>query len=239
MLESDNTATDRPAPSAGGSSGGRTRPIRVALSNDYELVLHGIAAMLAGHEEVEVVQLTTAREVADDVDVVLYDTFGRLPEHDDKLRQIVVNNDALVIVYSWRAYSAEEARRRGAAGYLSKGMTADELVAGIVAVYEGRPPAPWPAAAEGADGADGADNEGAMRSWPGQDHGLSAREAEMLTFITRGLTNEEITRQAYLSVNTVKTYIRTAYRKIGVTSRAQAVAWGMRHGFDTDQSPTR
>ena len=33
----------------------------------------------------------------------------------------------------------------------------------------------------------------------------------------------------------MKTYIRTAYRKIGVTRRAQAVAWGMRHGFEPDR----
>ena len=38
-------------------------------------------------------------------------------------------------------------------------------------------------------------------------------------------------------INTVKTYIRTAYRKIGVTSRSQAVAWGFRNGFEsTDET---
>ena len=59
----------------------------------------------------------------------------------------------------------------------------------------------------------------------------------MLTFITRGLTNEEIARRAFLSINTVKTYIRTAYRKIGVETRAQAVAWGYENGFrSTDET---
>ena len=55
------------------------------------------------------------------------------------------------------------------------------------------------------------------------------------TLITQGLSNQEIAERSYLSINSVKTYIRTAYRKIGVTRRAQAVAWGMRHGFEPDR----
>ena len=55
----------------------------------------------------------------------------------------------------------------------------------------------------------------------------------MLTFITRGLSNDEIARRAFLSINSVKTYIRTAYRKIGVQTRAQAVAWGYQNGFQS------
>ncbi len=56
----------------------------------------------------------------------------------------------------------------------------------------------------------------------------------MLALITQGLSNQEIADQTYLSINSVKTYIRTAYRKIDVTRRSQAVAWGLKHGFDPD-----
>ena len=49
--------------------------------------------------------------------------------------------------------------------------------------------------------------------------------------ITHGLTNEEIANRAFLSINSVKTYIRTAYRKMKVSSRSQAVLWGVDHGF--------
>ena len=72
--------------------------------------------------------------------------------------------------------------------------------------------------------------------WPGRDVGLSAREAEVLALITQGLTNELIARHTYLSANSVKSSIRSAYRKIGVTSRSQAVLWGVRHGFLPDVS---
>jgi DNA-binding NarL/FixJ family response regulator len=65
----------------------------------------------------------------------------------------------------------------------------------------------------------------------GQDVGLSPRESSVLALITAGLANQDIADQLYLSVNSVKTYIRSAYRKIGVTCRSQAVAWAMQHGF--------
>ena len=70
-------------------------------------------------------------------------------------------------------------------------------------------------------------------AWRGEEHGLSQRESEILTLVVRGLRNDEIAETAYLSINTVKTYVRTLYRKIDATSRSQAVRWGMRHGFDS------
>ena len=69
---------------------------------------------------------------------------------------------------------------------------------------------------------------------PGKEHGLTAREAEIIALITQGLSNQEIAERSYLSINSVKTYIRTAYRKIGVTRRSQAVLWGIKHGFQPD-----
>ncbi len=63
--------------------------------------------------------------------------------------------------------------------------------------------------------------------------GLTARELEVLGLIGAGLTNQEIADQLYLSVNTVKTYIRLAYRRIGTPRRSQAVAWVLRHGITT------
>ena len=204
-----------------------TTPIRLALSNDFHVVLAGVEAMLANHSErVEVVARTTATDIPD-ADVILFDTFGRLPKGDDKLRQVVQENDAKVVVYSWENYPVELAREHGAAGYIHKGLPADQLVAAIVAIHEGTyaesPPAP-----------PGVSDDQSMPTWPGQDAGLTARESEILGFIAQGLTNEEISSRAYLSINTVKTYIRTAYRKIGATSRSQAVIWAVRNGFVPD-----
>jgi two-component system, NarL family, response regulator LiaR len=202
------------------------RPVRVALSNDYEIALLGLAQMLARHpDKVQIVDLTTLPRIPHEADIILYDTFGRLPDEDRKLRKIVNENSAKVVVYSWDDYPEDTARRHGAAAYVRKSLDADDLVARLVAIHEGL----HPADVEGGDEP--------VRTWPGQVLGLTERESEMLTFITRGLTNEEIARRAFLSINTVKTYIRTAYRKIGVETRAQAVAWGYENGFrSTDET---
>ena len=52
--------------------------------------------------------------------------------------------------------------------------------------------------------------------------------------ITQGKSNAEVAQLTFLSPNTVKSYIRTVYRKIGVASRTQAVLWGVAHGFSPD-----
>ena len=61
---------------------------------------------------------------------------------------------------------------------------------------------------------------------------LSTREAEVLDLICRGMSNLEIADQLFVSVNSVKTYVRQIYQKIGVARRAQAVAWGLATASD-------
>ena len=208
--------------------GSETSPIRLVLSNDFQVVIAGLAAMLAEHaDRVEVVAVTTSPKISEEADVILYDTFGRLSTGDEKLRRIVAENDAKVIVYSWDNYPVDVARQHGAAGYIHKGLPPDQLVEAVVAIHAGT-------CVESRPAPKNLDEEQTMPSWPGQDVGLSPRESEILGFIAQGFTNEEIAGRAYLSINTVKTYIRTAYRKMGVERRAQAVLWGIKHGFEPD-----
>jgi DNA-binding NarL/FixJ family response regulator len=61
--------------------------------------------------------------------------------------------------------------------------------------------------------------------------GLSDREVDVLRLIVSGVSNQTIADILFLSVNSVKTYIRSTYRKAGVDNRAQAVAWALAHGF--------
>jgi DNA-binding CsgD family transcriptional regulator len=71
--------------------------------------------------------------------------------------------------------------------------------------------------------------------WPGREEGLTPRESEVLALITQGMSNSEILERTRLSINSVKSYIRSCYRKIGVTSRSRAVLWGVDHGFQPDR----
>ena len=70
----------------------------------------------------------------------------------------------------------------------------------------------------------------------GPGEGLSDRESEILALITQDKSNAEVAKLTYLSPNTVKSYIRTIYRKIDVGSRTQAVLWGAKHGFTPDHN---
>jgi DNA-binding NarL/FixJ family response regulator len=69
----------------------------------------------------------------------------------------------------------------------------------------------------------------------GAEAGLSLREVEVLRLIAQGVTNHDIAGTLFLSINSVKTYIRSTYRKIGVANRAQAVAWALQNGFPAEQ----
>jgi NarL family two-component system response regulator LiaR len=206
-------------------------PIRVAIVNDYEIVVAGVAAMLAPHHErVRVLELDSGLPVLSDVDVILYDTFAQIQGDGVDLEDLVQGGDARVVIFSWNIQTelVRKAMDRGASGYLSKGLSAGEIVTCIEAVHGGETVTPRESS-ESADRTSGGD-------WPGRQLGLTARESEVLVLITQGLSNQEIAALTYLSINSVKTYIRTAYRKIDVTRRAQAVAWGMRHGFEPDRT---
>ena len=52
-----------------------------------------------------------------------------------------------------------------------------------------------------------------------------------MALITQGRNNADIAAMTFLSINSIKTHIRNAYRKMGVASRTQAVLWGIEHGF--------
>jgi DNA-binding NarL/FixJ family response regulator len=201
--------------------------------NDYEIVVAGIAAMLAPHRDrVAVVELDAGVGVVSDVDVVLYDTFGQVQGDGVDLEDLVRHSGARVVIYSWNTEAdvVRHAIDRGAAGYLAKSLPADQVVQALEAVHAGST-----AVLPGDRGEAEAAAEVTPARWPGVDHRLTARESEVLVLITQGFSNQEIADRTYLSINSVKTYIRTAYRKIGVSRRTQAVAWGMEHGMVPDR----
>lgn len=209
--------------------------VKVALVDDYEVVVRGLATMLRNYRhQVEVVELDANTSVEARTDIALYDSFAA-PRGDRAEILRLVENPAVdkVAVYTWNFEQgmARAALAAGASGYLSKGLSARLLVRALLAIHAGdRVISPTPRA-RGVAGGD----------WPGREEGLTEREAEVLALITQGLNNEEISRRMRLSPNTVKSYIRTCYRRIGVTDRANALLWGVAHGFRPDylQEPGR
>ncbi len=204
-------------------------PLTVAVVNDYPLVVAGLRAVLEPYESrVLVAELDVNTPVLTHVDVVLQDTFGNAEGRSPDPRRVLGQTDAKLIIFSWDTH-ADQVRAAMAGdvdGYVFKSVSAAELVEAVEQVHRGVRvvPDPAPPTAEAP----------ALGRWPGDEHGLSGRESEVLALICQGLSNAEISARAYLGINTIKTYIRSAYRKIGATTRPQAVIWAMSHGFEPD-----
>jgi len=203
--------------------------IRVALVNDDEVVVRGLDAMLRSYaQRVEVVQLAAGKQVTSSVDVALYDTFGMGQGNGTAVKRLVDNPRIRnVAVYTWnfQPWLTRETLALGVKGYLSKSLPASKLVEALVAISSGKvvvSPSAGRSALVGGD-------------WPGREEGLTAREAEVLSLITMGLSNQEIAERTMLSLNSIKSYIRSAYRKIDVDSRSKAVLWGIAHGLRADR----
>ncbi|MEO8830503.1 response regulator transcription factor [Lapillicoccus sp.] len=206
-----------------------TRPITVALVDDYDVVLMGVANIIDQYRErVIIAEIDTNKPVSDVVDIVLYDSFAQ-PESDHHEIGVLVRNPSArrVVVYTWNFHPdlIASAQRQGVRGYLSKALPARELIAALEAVHAGEVVvSDPPGRSRSVNGLD----------WPGRQEGLTDRESEILALITQGRSNAEVAAQTYLSPNTVKSYIRSIYRKIDVASRTQAVLWGVDHGFTPD-----
>ena len=204
-------------------------PIKVALVDDYDVVLTGVAAMFDRYRDrILVTEIDSNTPVEDVVDIVLYDSFAQAETDPESIGMLVANPRAhRVVIYTWNFHPDLVARARdlGASGYLSKTLPARELVAALEAVHAGEIVV---------SEAPGKDRRVIGLDWPGRGEGLTDRESEILALITQGRSNAEVAELTFLSPNTVKSYIRNVYRKIGVASRTQAVLWGVRHGFTPD-----
>lgn len=77
----------------------------------------------------------------------------------------------------------------------------------------------------------GAPKVARQEGWFGEREGLTPRESQVVSLIVAGRTNQQIAEECHVTLNTVKTYIRTAYQKMGVYSRTQAVVWCLAHGL--------
>ena len=205
------------------------RPIRLAIVNDYGVVVAGVAHLLEPfRDRIHVTELDVNMPVVAEVDIALYDTFARTEPGVAELQRLV-NNASVhrVIVFTW-SFAQEQVDRAfevGADGYLSKTASAEQIVDAVERTVAGdRIVIP----------AQGRSLSNPDLDWPGKWADLSAREAEVIALITQGRSNAEIAELLHLSVNTIKTTIRTAYRTIGVTNRVQAVLWGTANGMGPD-----
>ncbi len=215
-----------------------TAPVRVVLVDDHEVVIEGLKAMLAGfRSRVRVVGHAVGSEHAPkiveslDPEVVLCDIRMRGCSGLDlclTLRQRNPERKVVMLsVYDDEQY-VFQAMRVGASGYLLKSITSDELVRQVESVRDGE------IAIDAGMAARLADTAGRVQPgqfWPGARQGLTPRESEILSYIVNGLPNRAIANKLVIGDETVKSHLRSIYRKLSVTDRTSAVATALREGI--------
>ncbi|BDZ62809.1 transcriptional regulatory protein DegU [Demequina sediminis] len=208
--------------------------IRVALVDDQAMVRVGLRMILESEGDISVVaEATSGTEAARIVaahspDVVLMDvrmpgmdgltaTREVLAAHPDSRIVILTTFDDDEYVY--------EALRAGASGFLLKSVEGDALVAAVRVVAAGEallaPEVTRRVIEQFARTAPLRDEDHVPSAEAIGD--LSDREVEVLRLMARGLSNQEIASQLYVSSTTVKTHVSHILTKLGVRDRVQAV----------------
>lgn len=213
-------------------------PLRVVLVDDHEMVRTGLKAMLSrftGRVRVvaEAPDAASARRAVGslDPDVVLADV--RLgPDSGLDLCRDLIREDperrvVLLTVYDDEQYLFQ-ALRAGAVGYLLKHVDGAELVSHLERVADGEFAIDPSLAGRVATSAARIQ---AGEFWPGAHLGLSQRESEVLALMVAGLSNRAIAGELVVGEETVKTHVRSVYRKLDAGDRSAAVAAALREGL--------
>lgn len=212
--------------------------IRVLLADDHQLVRSGLAALLAGTEDIEVVG--TASNGAEAVEmarrtnprVVLMDLVMPVMDGVEATRRISAElpGTQVVVLTSFsdheRILAALDA---GAVGYLLKDVDPAELVRGVHAAARGESPL-HPKAARSLLSSR-ADRTLANRPERLKVE-LTPREAQVLSLLRQGLANKQIARALGISQATVKAHLTSVFQRIGVTDRVQAAVWAERRAAE-------
>jgi DNA-binding NarL/FixJ family response regulator len=191
--------------------------IVVAVAGAGDVVTRGLWHILGQAPDVEVMNEYPLKfpQMGTLADVVVYDVVALQRDDGVELARLIESRQAAVVVLGreLRPDLALRPAARGAAGYVSLEASACELLTVI---------------REAGAGGTCADHAPAL----GGEASLTRREAQVLGDIVRGFSNSEIALRQSITINSVKSYIRATYLKLGVTSRSQAVSWGLQHGFD-------
>lgn len=209
------TAPARPAPPNDPSV--VSPPLRLALVNDYEIIVRGLHAMLEPFSSrVVIVEHDIASTPDASVDIALFDTFAA---HRDSIsRSIEMRHEGRadhVVLYTWDASPSflDAARAAGVSAVLRKSLTGARLVRALERVVRG-------------DEIEADELTGDIDT---DQQPLTLREREVLALIALGLTNAEIGDELFVSTDTVKTHVRRLYRKLGVRNRTEAAVLAREH----------
>jgi DNA-binding NarL/FixJ family response regulator len=208
--------------------------LRIVLVDDHEIVRLGLKTLLARFPQFDVVaEASDAYEAIEQVglympDVVVMDI--RLPgKNGVEATQEITTLYPAVKVIMLTSYADEDvlfdAIAAGASGYVLKQIGSDDLVKALERVGKGESlldPAVTQKVFQRV-------RQSARKAEDAAFAALSDQELQILALITEGLTNREIAGRVFLSEKTVRNYVSSILAKLGLSSRAEAAAYAVRH----------
>jgi len=218
------------------------KPVRVAIVDDHELARESLRDMLADEADIEVVgEAANGREALLlcsrlRPEVVLMDV--RMPEMDGlrstiEIKRKYPKTSVLMVTMHANPDYLLEALRGGAAGYVLKDASQDQVVKAVRQVRDGESPLDPALAARlltrlAAEGVE----RPAPASQRGPDvHPLTSRETEVLRLMKQGYTNPKIAEELVISIGTAKNHVEHIIAKLGVSDRTQAVVKSLEMGI--------
>jgi DNA-binding NarL/FixJ family response regulator len=200
--------------------------ITVLLVDDHLVVRSGLRALLGTQPDMEVIAEASSGEEALELvrahspSVVVMDlAMGPGMDGIEAIRRIRdLNSRQAILVFTTYDSDADIVRAvdSGAMGYLLKDASPEEIFAAIRGAVQGRSVMSPPVASR------------LFQQLRNPDEVLTPREAELLSLLTEGLSNRELGRRLFISEATVKTHLAHIYAKLGVDTRAAAIATAIR-----------
>ena len=211
------------------------KKIKILVADDHKLFRDGLASLLERSGDIECVALaqdgeeavTLTRELAPDV--VLIDV--AMPKLDGietaKLIKSARPRTAVLMLSAYKDDSYVFAcMQAGVNGYLLKNMPPDALINAIRTAHAGE----TVFSHEATSGLLSKLLTAADKTTVGPG-GLHSRELQILSLAARGMTNKQISAQLCLSPNTVRTHFANIFKKLGASSRTEAVAYAIKEGL--------
>ncbi len=211
-----------------------SKPIRVLLVDDHQLLTGALSRMLASEPDIEVVgvagTVAEAKTIARErLDVVLMDY--RLPDGTgaDATRAIKARWPAARVVMLTALNDDEtilESIQAGADGYLTKDRAVEDVVGAVRAAHAGETLLPRSVIMGIAQRVAAARDRSTERR---QVDPLTPRELEVLRALTEGLSTPEICERLFIAPNTLRTHVQNIMGKLRVHSKLEAVAFALRN----------
>ncbi len=226
-----------PMPKADGKSAVNSdQKLRVLLVDDHALFRRGLQMVLKQEPDIEVVgEAADGQEAVQKAselmpDVVLMDV--KMPrrsgiEATEQLRELLPHVKILMLTISDEEADLYDAIKAGASGYLLKEISIDEVADAVRSVWAGQSRiSPSMASKLLTEFAAMSRRAEERQQFPAPR--LTDREMDVLKLVAKGLNNRDISKELFISENTVKNHIRNILEKLHLHSRMEAVVYAVR-----------